>query len=130
HAQASRGHTAYTCFYARAGTLTARADELAAMVRAIQRTQKFVAATTGKAMAEVIAPFFPSVPVERLARACSRYQDLRIGGSNPVLSRSGYDWLRDALLACNFVRVAKEYDEAVDNSFAEAAIAADPAALQ
>ena len=130
YAQASRGHTAYTCFYSRAATLRTRADELAAMVRAIYRTQKFVVAATGAAMAEVVAPFFPAVPAERLARACTRYQQLSIWGRDPILSRPGYDRLRDSLLSAGFVRTAKSYDEAVDNSFAQAAIAADPPALE
>jgi len=125
HAQASRGPTAYTCFYARAATLRTRADELAAMVRAIHRTQKFVATATGEAMAVTVAPFFPAVPADRLARACSRYQALHIWGRDPILSRAGYDRLRESLLSGGFVRTAKTYDEAVDNSFAQAAIAAD-----
>jgi NitT/TauT family transport system substrate-binding protein len=130
HAQASRGHTAYTCFYTRSTTLRARADELAAMVRAIYRTQKNVARATGEAMAVTIAPFFPAVSSARLARACRRYQDLRIWGHDPILSRAGYDRLRDSLLSGGFVRTAKGYDEAVENSFAQAAIAADPPALE
>jgi NitT/TauT family transport system substrate-binding protein len=130
HAQASRDNTAYTCFYARSATLRERAGELAAMVRAIYRTQKFVARTTGEAMAESISSLFPTVPAARLARACSRYQDLRIWGHDPILSRAGYDRLRDSLLSAGFVRTAKGYDEAVDNRFAQAAIAADPPALE
>ncbi len=40
YAQASRGLTSYTTFYARRGLLTARRDELHRMVRAIYRTLK------------------------------------------------------------------------------------------
>jgi len=130
HAQASRGHTAYTCFYTRAATLRTRAPELTAMARAIYRTQKFVAAATGAAMAETIAPYFPAVQVERLAAACSRYQQLRIWGSDPVLSRAGYERLRDSLISGGFIRAGKSYEQAVDNRPAEAAIAADPPPLQ
>lgn len=130
YAQASRGHTAYTCFYARAETLRTRAAEIAAMARAIYRTQKFVACATGAQMAEAIAPFFPAVPVARLAAACSRYQDLRIWGTDPVLSRAGYERLRESLLSGGFIRVGKSYEQAVDNGPAEAAIAADPPPLQ
>jgi NitT/TauT family transport system substrate-binding protein len=99
------------------------------MVRAIYRTEKFVATATGEAMAEAVAPYFPAIPAARLARACSRYQDLRIWGRDPILSRAGYDRLRESLLSAGFVRTAKTYDEAVDNAFGQAAIAADPPAL-
>ncbi len=43
YAQASRGPTSYTTFYARRGLLQQRRDELHRMVRAIYRTQKWVA---------------------------------------------------------------------------------------
>jgi NitT/TauT family transport system substrate-binding protein len=130
HAQASRGPTAYTCFYARASTLATRVGEIAAMVRAIYRTQKFVASATSEKMAETIAPFFPGVPVARLARACGRYLGLGIWRRDPRLSHAGYNRLRESLLSGGFISFGKHYDQAVDNAPAEAAIAADPPPLQ
>ncbi len=130
HAQASRGHTAYTCFYARAVTLERRRSELAAMVRAVYRTQKFVATADAVAIADSIRAFFPTIPPALLAAACTRYQALRIWGRDPVLSRAGYERLRESLLSGGFVAVGKSFEAAVDNSFAHAAIAADPPPLQ
>ena len=130
HAQASRGHTAYTCFYARAATLHTRQAEMAAMVRAIYRTQKFIASVDGATIADGIGGFFPAIPPALLAAACTRYQALRIWGRDPVLPRAGYDRLRESLLSGGFVASGKSFEQAVDNSFAHAAIAADPPPLQ
>ena len=55
YALASRGPTSYTTFYARRGLLAARQHELRRMVRAIHRTQKWVAAASGAAIAAEIA---------------------------------------------------------------------------
>ena len=46
---ARRGPTSYTTFYARRGLLTARRDELQRMVRAIHRTEMWVAKASGQA---------------------------------------------------------------------------------
>ncbi|HLY91095.1 MAG TPA: ABC transporter substrate-binding protein, partial [Acetobacteraceae bacterium] len=49
YAQADRGATSYTTFYARRGLLAARHDELLRMVRAIHRTLGWVAEADGNA---------------------------------------------------------------------------------
>src|SRR6185437_4076666 len=54
YAAASRGPTSYTTFYARRGVLTARRDELLRMVRAIYRTQQWVADAGGAEIAATV----------------------------------------------------------------------------
>jgi NitT/TauT family transport system substrate-binding protein len=130
HAQASRGHTAYTCFYTRAATLRTRRSELSAMVRAIYRTQKFIATASGEVIAESMGKYFPAVSASLLAAAYTRYQALHIWGRDPLLPRAGYDRLRESLLSGGFIRVGKSFEQAVDNSLAHEVIADDPPPLQ
>jgi len=122
HEQARRGHTSYTCFYARRGTLTTRRAELLKMVRAIDRTEKWVAEASGKEIAEVIARYFTDLPPAVLEAACTRYKALGIWGENPILPRSGYDRLRDGLISGGFVSPGATFEQAVDNSLAETVI--------
>ncbi len=128
-AAAARGPCSYTTFYARQGVLEAKRTEVGAMVLAIYRTLKWVAAADGPAIAAQMAPFFPEVPLARLEAACTRYQALGIWGRDPVLPRSGYDRLLAGMVSGGFVDPGTPFEQAVDNSFAEAAIAADPPAL-
>lgn len=123
HEQARRGHTSYTCFYARRGTLTARRDELLKMVRAIDRTEKWVANASGKEIASVIAGYFKELPPEILEAACTRYKALGVWGKDPTLPRSGYDRLRDGLISGGFVSPGATFEQAVDNSLADTVIA-------
>ena len=58
-----------------------RRDELHRMVRAIYRTQKWVADADGAAIAAAIARYFPDVPPAILAAACARYKSLGIWGT-------------------------------------------------
>jgi NitT/TauT family transport system substrate-binding protein len=130
YALASRGPTSYTTFYARRGLLAARQHELRRMVRAIHRTQKWVAAASGAAIAAEIAQYFVDVPAAILGDACARYKSLGIWGSDPRLPRAGYDRLRASLVSGGFVSPGTPYDVAVDNGLADAVVAEDPAPLQ
>lgn len=122
YAQADRGPTSYTTFYARRGLLTGRHDELLRMVRAIHRTLAWVAEADGNAIAATIAGYFPDVPTAVLARACARYKALGIWGRNPHLPRAGYDRLRASLVSGAFVSPGTDYEVAVDNSLADTVI--------
>ena len=122
YAAASRGPTSYTTFYARRGVLIARRDELLRMVRAIYRTQQWVAGVDGAEIAATVAPYFPAVPADILAAACARYKALEIWGATPVLPRAGYDRLKDSLVSGGFVDPGTPFEVAVDNSLAEAVL--------
>ena len=129
YAQASRGPTSYTTFYARRELLDQRRDELLRMVRAIYRTQKGLAAAHGEAIAASIARYFDDVPAALRADACTRYKSLGIWGRDPRLPRGGYERLRASLVSGGFVSPGASYELAVDNSLAERVIAEDPPAL-
>ncbi len=120
---ATRGPTSYTTFYARRGLLTARRDELLRMVRAVWRTQQWLAAVDGSTLAATIAAYFPAVAPELLAASCTRYQGLGIWGRDPVLPRAGYDRLRASLVSGGFVSPGTAFEVAVDNSLAQAVLA-------
>jgi NitT/TauT family transport system substrate-binding protein len=115
YAQASRGATSYTTFYARRGLLIARRDELLRMVRAMHRTLGWCAIADGAAIADTIAGYFQDVPRAVLGAACTRYKSLNIWGRDTRLPRAGYE-------SGSFVSPGTEYDVAVDNSLAEEVI--------
>ena len=77
-------------------------------------------------LAETIAPFFPDEPVARIAAVCRRYKALGVWGHDPVLPRAGYDRLLAGMVSGGFVSPGTPFEQAVDNSLAEAAIAAVP----
>jgi len=129
HEAAHRGHTSYTCFYARRGTLASRRDELLRMVRAIDRTEKWVTRASGKQIAQAIAGYFTDLPPAILEAVCTRYKALGVWGGNPILPRAGYDRLRDGLVSGGFVSPGATFEQAVDNSLAEAVITENLAPL-
>jgi NitT/TauT family transport system substrate-binding protein len=129
YAAANRGPTSYTTFYTRRGLLKSRRDELKRMVRAIHRTELWVAKATGGEIAQAIARYFEDVPPAILEAACTRYKALGIWSDTPVLPRKGYDRLRDSLVSGGFVSPGTPFETAVDNSLAEEVAAERPASL-
>ena len=124
YAQADRGPTSYTTFYARRAALTARRDELTRMVRAIYKTQRWVADASPAAIAEGVRSFFPAVAPTILEAACGRYKSLGIWGKDPILPRAGYDRLRESLVSGGFVNPGASFEVAVDNGIAQEVLAA------
>jgi NitT/TauT family transport system substrate-binding protein len=120
---AHRGPTSYTTFYTRRGTLAARRDELLRMVRAIQRTETWVVRATGAEIARAISGYFTDLPPAILEAACVRYKALGIWNETPVLSRAGYDRLRNGLVSGGFVSPGATFETAVDNTLADAVVA-------
>ena len=128
YAAAERGLCSYTSFYARRETLAARRDEIAKLVRALYRTQKWLHRQLPDALADVVKPYFPAVPQTVLVAAVARYRSLGIWGADPILPRSGYQRLLAGLVSGGFVR-GTPFETAVDNSFAEQVVAENPPPL-
>lgn len=122
YAAAQRGPTSYTTFYARRSLLARRHDELVRMVRAIQRTEKWVKGASGKEIAATIARYFTDLPPAILEAACTRYKVLGIWNDTPILPRQGYDRLRDGLVSGDFVSAGVPFETAVDNSLARTVV--------
>jgi len=123
---ARRGPTSYTSFYTRRDLMTARRDELRAMVRAIAKTQRWIAGVDAATIARTVARYFPDLPETILERAYRRYKAQGIWNTVPVLSRAGYDRLRDSMVSARYVDPGTPFEIAVDNSLAEEIVAESP----
>jgi NitT/TauT family transport system substrate-binding protein len=118
YAAANRGPTSYTTFYARRGLLRDRRDELRRMVRAIARTQRWVAGAAAAEVATTVVPYFPETAMPLLTAACDRYKSLGVWSASPVMPRVGYDRLLAGLVSGGFVDPGTPFEVAVDNSIA------------
>jgi NitT/TauT family transport system substrate-binding protein len=124
YAAANRGLTAYTTLVTRRSVLTERNQELAAMVRAVHRALRWIAATPGAEIARVLASFFPDVPAPIFAAAMDRYRALRLYGPDPVTRREGFDRLVQAMISGGALQREIPFETCVDNTLAEASVAA------
>jgi NitT/TauT family transport system substrate-binding protein len=125
-AAADRGLTAYTTLVTRRTVLASRRDELAAMVRAMYRSLRWIAATPGVEIARALASYFPEVPAEIYAAAIDRYRALGLYGTDPITRREGVDRLQAAMRSGGALNGVIAFEDIVDNSLADAAIANGP----
>ena len=113
HTAANRGLTAYTTLVARRSTIAGRRDEFAAMVRAMHRTLRWLAATPGGDVARAVVEFLPDAPLPILAASIERYRGLGLYASHPTMAREGFDRLQAAMLSGGALRHAVAFEDCV-----------------
>lgn len=119
YAAASRGPTSYTTLNTTREFLAREPDTALRMTRAIYRTQQWITAHDGRALAELVASYMPDIPLPTLAACCDGYKASGIWNTNPLQQRAGVDWLRDAMLGCGVIRRRLGYEDLADMRFAE-----------
>jgi NitT/TauT family transport system substrate-binding protein len=125
YAAANRGLTAYTTLVTRRSVIASKRDELAAMVRAMYRTLRWISATPGAEIAHTLASFFPDVPAPIYAGAIDRYRALGLYGTDPITQPEGIARLQAAMRSGGALDRDIAFDDVVDNSLAKAAVAAE-----
>jgi len=125
YAAANRGLTAYTTLVTRRSVLNSRRDELAAMVRAMYRTLRWLAATPGMEIALALRSFFPDVPTAIYADAIDRYRALKLYGADPITRPEGVERLQAAMRSGGALDRIIPFETMVDNTLAEEAVAAN-----
>jgi NitT/TauT family transport system substrate-binding protein len=121
-AAADRGLTAYTTLVTRRSVLTERRDELAAMVRAMDRTLRWIATTPGAEIARALAGFFPDVPAPIYAAAMDRYRALNLYAVDPMTRREGVQRLQEAMISGGVLNRIIPFEQVVDNSLAQVVV--------
>lgn len=126
HAAARRGPASYTTLNTTRSFLEREPDTALRMTRAMYRTQKWIAAHSGLELAEAVARYLPDVPIQTLAVCFSGYKAGGVWNANPVQQRAGFEWLRDAMLACSAIRTKFAYEDLSDMRFADEVMREDP----
>jgi NitT/TauT family transport system substrate-binding protein len=123
HAQASRGHTAYTAFYATEAGIAAKREPLQAMIRAMAEALDFIRQAPASEVAERIAPRFADVPADHRLRAIARYQALNLWDAGPHFPQNAFETLGRAMLASGVIAHIPAFADCVDNTLVEEALA-------
>ncbi|MGE0258110.1 MAG: ABC transporter substrate-binding protein [Alphaproteobacteria bacterium] len=116
-----RGPTSYTVFVTTRDRLASDPEPFRRMVRAMCRTQRWVASETPQALAAAIAAYFPDLDRAALARSLARYKEQGVWASDPRLSEDGFLRLQRALLGSGFIKRPVSFAECADNRLAEGA---------
>jgi NitT/TauT family transport system substrate-binding protein len=115
-AASSRGPTVYTTFLATRGSIERNRAAFAAMTRATRRMQEWLAERGAQELAEVVAPFYPDVAPDMLARSLRRYRDAGLWSGTTEVSRVGFARLADSLRSGGFISHMPAYEDCVEQS--------------
>ena len=122
HTGADHHPTTYTTLNTTRDFAVRNPDVLLRMCRAVYRAQQWIAEHDGAEIAAAVASFFPEIPASLLANCCNHYRALGVWNRTPLMSRAGFEWVRDAGLAVGRVKKRFSYEECVDMRFAEQAV--------
>ncbi len=113
YAASTRGPTVYTTLIATRDGLARNRAGFAAMTRAIGHMQDWLAEHEAAELAEAVAPFYPDIAGDVLARALARYREAGLWARTPAVSRQGFARLADSLLSGGFIAQTPVYENCV-----------------
>lgn len=123
HAQAARGLTSYTAFYATREALDGKRAAMRAMVRGIATMQGWLHAAAPAQIAATVAPHFEAIAPDVLEAAIARYRRLGIWARTPRFPQAAFAMLEAAMLGAGAIARAPGFDACVDNAIVTEALA-------
>ena len=121
-AAANRGPATYTTLNTTRDFAERQPAVLLGMTRAMYRAQTWIATHEGEELARAVAWFFPGMATSTLAACFDGYKALDVWSRSPVVSRPGFEWIREAGLSNGRIARRYSYEECIDPTFAEAAM--------
>jgi len=122
------GPVPFTSYMATPELLAREPELVRRFVRAVYRTQRWLAGSEAADVARVVAPAFPTVEAGLLGRAAARFMRQHTWSRDPLLRRGGYAYLQEILLAGRFIQRAHPYGALVNTAYAHEVMAAERAA--
>ena len=120
---AERGLTTYTAFYAPASFLQENPESALGMTRAMAKAEQWLGENDAEAVATLVKSWFEDMDFELLVQAIARYKSIGLWNRNPRLAQESFEWLRAACLSGGLIGTGVSYEQAVDMSFVEEAMA-------
>jgi NitT/TauT family transport system substrate-binding protein len=122
YAQASRGPTSYTAFYARTDVIAAKRPAFEAMVRGLATTLAWFSTAPVAEVLATIAPFFDGLDHSVAAKAVARYRDLGVWTTTPRFPPEALSRLQDAMISAGAITHAPGYAGLVMEEVTEVAL--------
>jgi NitT/TauT family transport system substrate-binding protein len=116
------GPVPFTSYMTTPEVLRSDPDLVAAFTRAVCRTQRWMAGHGARDLAPLVAGTFPEIDAAMLERILSRYLAQDTWAKDPLLRRSGYDYLEQILLDGGFIARRHAYEDLVDTQHARQAM--------
>jgi NitT/TauT family transport system substrate-binding protein len=117
------GPVPFTSYMTTPDFLRREPDTVLRFTRAVYRTQRWLARHEGGTIAAAVAPGFPDIAPAILEGAVARFARQGTWSADPILRRSGFDYLQEILQSGGFIAKTHRYEDLVDTAIAERAVA-------
>lgn len=115
------GEIPYTAFFASQSYMEEHPDVIQGITNAVARGQQWVREHSASEIAEAIAPQFPDTDPEELEAVCQRHLDIDAWNETPVMKEESLNRLMDVMEGAGQLEARVDFDDLVDNSWAEKA---------
>ena len=116
------GEIPYTAYFARQSYLTERSNVAQAFANAVAKGQQWVYAHTDEEVAQAILSAFPDTSLEVMTQVVARYRGIEAWNRTPVMKREALEMLETVMESAGELSARVDFDQLVDNSFAEKTI--------
>ena len=117
------GPVPFTSYMTTPEFLRREPDTVLRFTRALYRTQRWLASHDRGAITDAVAPGFPDIDRGILERAVARFAGQATWSTDPILRRPGFDYLQEILRSGGFITKTHRYEDLVNTSIAEQAVA-------
>ncbi|MCR9071151.1 MAG: ABC transporter substrate-binding protein [Alphaproteobacteria bacterium] len=125
HRFATRGDVGFTSFYTTRTFADQERETCRALVRGIGRSLRYLHGADPREMAATVAPYFPDLPPEALARIIATLRDVGLWAQTPVFPVTAFVRLKAALLTGGLITHDIPYDSAVDADLSATSVPTD-----
>lgn len=115
------GEIPYTAFFASQSYMEEHPDVIQGITNAVARGQQWVREHSASEIAEAIAPQFPDTDPEELEAVCQRHLDIDAWNETPVMKEESLNRLMDVMEGAGQLEARVDFNDLVDNSWAEKA---------
>ncbi len=116
------GEIPYTAYFAAGDYMEQHPDIIQKFTNAIYKGQQWVMSHTDAEVAEALAPHFPDTDLSVLETVSARYRSIGAWNETPFMGEEGLDRLQDVMEEAGELEQRVNFDDLVDNSFAETAV--------
>lgn len=120
----AHGDVPWSAYIALPQTLSDRATDIEAFLRAMARALAWVDEASPEAIAALVTPDYPDYPAEGLHLAIARYKAIGVWATDPLIPRADFDRFRDLLMDMGWFASPVRYEDLVAEAPARRAIAA------
>ena len=117
------GDIPYTAYFAKKSYLAAHPDVVQKFTNAVYRGQQWVMTHGADEVAAAVQNQFPDTELSLLTSAVQRYQEIGAYCETPILTQDSFDRLQTVMQSAGELTQTAPYDQIVNNSYAEAAVA-------